>query len=238
MRSSQTTVFLLSILMMSIAHAMGLRSFVALPVEKGGAVGRMQLERNTDQDIERSTVNLAYGMRARHTLLFGLPYRLSPSGPDRLGDLSALYRYIAWQVDGPARTHRLGLLGGGIMPTENSRDGAIQGGAVATFYRQRYEWDLDLLYAAGLSDRPDAARYDVSWQYRLTPAEYPDWGIGAEWDLVAELGGRWRENQSTVHQITFGVQWISQRWVLEGGVIWDLNDPHHTSLLLSTRLHL
>jgi hypothetical protein len=34
------------------------------------------------------------------------------------------------------------------------------------------------------SGRPDGARYDVSWQYRMTPAEYPDWGLVSEWDVV------------------------------------------------------
>jgi len=49
-------------------------------------------------------------------------------------------------------------------------------------------------------------RYDISWQYRLTPAEFPEWGLSSEWDLVLELGGRYRQIQSTVHQATGGLQ--------------------------------
>lgn len=216
---------------------MGLRSFVALPLDKGGTTLRFQGERNSDRDVNRLIVNAAYGLSGKQTLLFGIPYRLSPGGGDRLGDLSALYRHIVWQVDGPARTSRLGILGGVVVPGDSDRDFALQGGAVATFFRSRHEWDLDVLYQIGLADRPDGARYDVSWQYRLTPTEHPDWGVGSEWHGVFELGGRYSEGHSMVHQATAGLQWIHQRWVLEGGVTQDLNGPRDTRFLVSMRIH-
>lgn len=216
---------------------MGLRSFVALPVDKGGTVLRFQGERNTDSDVNRLIASAAYGLTGKQTLLLALPYRLSPGGDNRLGDLSVLYRPIIWQVDAPASTSRLGLLAGIVVPGDSDRDFALQGGAVTTFYRGRYGWDLSFLYRAGLGDRLDQARYDVSWQYRLAPAEYPDWGIGAEWDGVLELGGRYREGDSMVHQATAGLQWIHQGWVLEGGVTRDLNGPKDTRLLVSVRIH-
>ena len=197
--------------------SMGLRSFVALPVEKGGQVLRIQLERNADRDVDTAIASVAYGLSGKQTLLLGLPYRVSPSGHDQLGDVSALYRHIIWQVDGPGRTSRLGLLAGAVIPTESGRDGAIQAGAVATFYRGRYEWDLDVLYQSGRADRPDAGRYDISWQYRLTPAAYPDWGLVPEWDVVMELGGRYSEGQSTVHQATGGL-------TLTGGSTHETSD--------------
>jgi len=223
-------------LIASTGWAMGLRSFVALPVDKGGTVLRFQGERNDDRDINRLISSMAYGLSGQQTLLLGVPYRASPGGNGRLGDFSALYRHIVWQVDRPARTSRLGLLGGVVVPGDSDRDFALQAGAVATFYRGRYAWDLDVLYQPGLSDRPDQARYDVSWQYRLTPAEYPDWGIGSQWDSVIELGGRYREGNSMVHQATAGLQWIHPRWVLEGGVTQDLNGPKDTRFLISFRV--
>jgi len=216
---------------------MGLRSFVALPVDKGGTVLRVQGERNNDRNVNRLIASAAYGLSGKHTLLFGLPYRISPGGGDRLGDLSVLYRPIVWQVDAPARTSRLGLLGGVVVPGDSDRDFALQGGAVATFYRGRYGWDVDVLYQAGLDDRPNQFRYDLSWQYRLTPAEYPEWGIGSEWDGVLELGGRYREGNSVVHQATAGLQWIRSGLVLEGGVTRDLNGPGDTRILISMRVH-
>jgi hypothetical protein len=220
------------------ARAMGLRSFVALPVEKGGEVVRLQIERNESADRNIAAASLAHGLSGTQTLLLAVPYRLSPGGRDRWGDLSALYRHIVWQVDGANRTSRLGLLGGAVVPTDGDRDLALQAGAVATFYRGRYEWDLDVLYLRGQGARPDAGRYDVSWQYRLTPAEYPDWGLVPEWNMVIELGGRYTQGESTTHQITGGVQWIHRRWVLEGGITQDLSGPRDRSALLSFRWHL
>lgn len=219
------------------AHAMGIRSFVALPLEEGGTVLRLQGEHNQDQDLSVMTTNLAYGVSARQTLFLGLPYRLSSGEGDRLGDVSVLYRYTAWQVDNVEGTSRLGLLGGAVVPTNNDRDPAVQAGAVATFFRHRYEWDLDALWIEGLGDRKDRARYDIAWQYRLTPAEYPEWGIGSEWDLDLELGGRWERGHDMVHQATVGLQSIHKRWIVEGAVVQDLNGPDDTRFILSTRFH-
>lgn len=219
------------------ASAMGLRSFVALPLEEGGIVLRAIAERNTDRDIDLLTTNLAYGISGKQTLFFQLPYRLSPGGADRTGDLGVLYRHITWQDDTDTGTSRLGLLGGAVLPTDSERDGQIQAGAVATFFRKRYEWDLDVLYRMGYDTARDSARYDISWQYRLSPANYPKWGIASEWDGVLELNGRWNEGNETIHQITAGLQWIHRRWVLEGGFYKDLNGPQTTSLLISTRIH-
>lgn len=228
---------LAALLAPGLVPAMGLRSFVALPLEKGGTVVRLFAERNTDQDVDTLTTELAYGVSGTQTLFFGLPYRLSPAGSDRSGDLSALYRHIVWQVDDDVGTSRLGLLSGAVLPMESGRDGQLQAGVVATFFRRRYEWDLDLLYQKGLDQALDSGRYDISWQYRLAPATYPEWGIGSEWDGVLELNGRWTEGNETIHQVTAGLQWIQRRWVLEGGVVKDLNGPEDTRFVLSTRIH-
>ncbi len=219
------------------AVAMGLRSFVALPLEKGGVVLRLFDQHNLSEDVNVLTTSLAYGIGRKQTLFFALPYRLSPSGSDRTGDLSVLYRHTVWQVDDTAGTSRLGLLGGGLVPTDSDRDGRLQVGAVATFYRRRHEWDMNVLWVQGLGNAPNAARYDISWQYRLTPASYPEWGVGSEWDGVLELNGRWVEGNTFVHQVTAGLQWIHLRWVLEGGIVQDLNGPQDTRLILSTRIH-
>lgn len=224
-------------LLPGLVSAMGLRSFVALPLEKGGTVVRFQATQNTDTDVDVLTTNLAYGISARQTLFFGLPYRLSPAGDDRNGNLSVLYRHTILQDDTSSGTRRLGLLGGVVLPTESDRDGHIQVGAVATFFHQRNEFDLDLLYRSGLDEARDTARYDASWQYRLSPATRSGWGIKPEWYSVLELNGRWLEDSDTRHQVTAGLQWIQRRWVLEGGVYRDLNGPKDTSLIFSTRIH-
>ncbi len=38
-------------------------------------------------------------------------------------------------------------------------------------------------------------------------------------------------------ELTLGLQWIHQTWVVEGGAIRDLNGPDETRYLLSVRLH-
>ena len=228
---------LLALLGPATAAAMGIRAFVALPLDAGGTVLRLFGERNTDQDLDVLTTNLAYGLGTRQALFLGLPYRLSSGSGDRTGDLSLLYRHIVWQQDRREGTSRLGLLGGAVAPTDRDRDARLQAGAVATFYRGRQELDLDALWVEGLDAAPDSARYDIAWQYRLSPAHYPDWGFTSEWDIDLELGGRWKQHDDWVHQATVGLQSVHRRWVLEGAVVRDLNGPQDTRLVLSTRFH-
>ncbi len=228
---------LLSALWHPLAHGMGLRSFVALPVEKGGLVLRVTAEHNADTDTNHLALSGAYGIDQRQTILLGAPYRLSSGEGSKMGDISALYRNLVVQSDTVEGTDRLGLLGGAIIPTDRDRDGALQAGTVFTHFRGKNEIDFDVLYQYGLKDRENAARYDLSWQHRISPTEYPEWGLPLEWYLVTELGGRWNARRSTIHQITLGFQRVAKRWVFEGGIIQDLNGPNHTRYLLSVRFH-
>ena len=216
---------------------MGLRSFVALPVDKGGAVVRLTYERVKSIDADTLTASAAYGIDEKRTLLVGIPYRLSPSGSNRYGDLSMLYRHIVWQKDSLSGTNRLGFLGGAIVPTNNNRDAAAQVGFVFTHFKNRNEIDVDVVFHAGFDNRPSSARYDLSWQHRIKPVEHPDWGIVPELNVVLELNGRWREGQNTSHQVIAGLQWIHPRWVIEGGVAKDYRHGNELNYLLSTRIH-
>lgn len=224
-------------LLITNAYAMGLRSFVALPVEKEGVVVRFSVEQTKEANTTTFITSGAYGISAKQTLLLGLPYRLSPSGNNPQGDVSVLYRHLVKQQDTLTGTRRLGLLGGAIIPTEKERDAAVQAGFVYTQYKGRNELDVDALYQSGISNRKDSGRYDVSWQYRLSPTERPDWGIASELNSVVELNGRWKEGNSTTHQVTLGLQWVHPKWVLEGGVAKDLNNAEELRYLLSTRFH-
>ena len=220
-----------------IASAMGLRSFVALPLEEDGVVLRAVAERNFDLDIDRLVTNLAYGLSHKQTLFFQIPYRLSPGGENRVGDPGILYRQITWQKDTDAGTSRFALLGGVVLPANSRRDGLIQTGIVATFFRKKHEWDLDFLYQSGVGTALDNARYDISWQYRISRSAASQWSIPSEWDGVLELNGRWREGNQIIHQLTAGLQWIHRRWVLEGGVYKRLSGSQAVSALISTRFH-
>lgn len=220
-----------------LAGAMGIRSFVALPVDRGGWVSRFQYLNNFDTDVSTFITNVAWGLSGKDTLLFALPYRLSPSGPNRLGDFSAIYRHTLWQQDTKNSTRRLALLAGGVLATDSQRDGALQLGLVTTVFQARHGFDFDLLYRKGLGSRADDGRYDISWQYRLSPVEYPEWGFATEWYSVIELNGRWRRGHAMDHQITVGAQWVHHNWVLEGGLVQTINNNKETQVLISTRFH-
>ena len=220
------------------AFAMPIRSFVALPLEQGGMIFRLQDLETLNSNKNVAIANFAYGITGKQTLLFGIPYRLSPSGRNRSGDLSVLYRYTAWQKDFKDGTYRLGLLGGGLIPTTNASDGSAQGGAVATFYKGRHELDFDALWAEGFGKSPNRTQYDVSYQFRLSPAQYPDSGLVSQWNAVFEYNGRWQQNQQLIHQTTMGLQWVHETWVLEGGIIQDINGLHNTQFIISTRIHV
>ncbi len=228
---------LLGLLLPPAAIAMGLRSFVALPVEKGGTVLRAAGEHNADTNANQLALSAAYGLDSRQTLFVGGPYRLSSGSGQRMGDISLLYRSIVRQVDIALGTDRLGVLGGMVLPTDGNRDAAVQAGAVVTHFRGRNEVDMDVLYQQGLGSRKNAGRYDLSWQYRLRPPEYPTWGIPIQWYVVTELGGRWLQHERTVHQLTLGLQRVARRWVFEGGVTQDVNGSHNTRYLFSVRFH-
>jgi hypothetical protein len=43
------------------------------------------------------------------------------------------------------------------------------------------------------------------------------------------------QGNSITHQVTLGAQLINQRWVLEGGVVKDLNNANDTNYIVSFR---
>jgi len=219
------------------AHAGGLRSLVALPLEPGGIVTRLQVVGSSNPDDVTVVGTVLYGLTTRQTLIFSVPYRELEFGDDGFGYVTGWYRGTVYQHDEPNATRRIAVIGGVRVPTDSNLDSQISAGIVATMYRHRSEWDIDLVWMQGLGRGGDNARYDVSWQYRLTPSEYPEWGIPTEWQSVVELGGRYAEGSEMVHQLTVGALWVHPSWVLEAGVIQDLNGPDVTSFLLGIRKH-
>lgn len=218
------------------AWAMGLRAFQVLPLEPGGTVVRGLVAHDRDSNINTLMAETAFGLSAKQTLFLGLPYRLSSGPGNRTGDLSVVYRYQLWSQDQPLGTRRIGLLGGAVLPTGGGREARVQAGAIATVFSGRHELDADFLWADRGGTAPAAGRYDLSWQYRLNGGG-SGWEPEVWWMGVTELGGRWAEGNNTTHQFTLGLQRITSRWVLEGGVVRDLNAPHDTNYLLSVRLH-
>lgn len=220
------------------AFALGIRTFVAVPVAEGDWVFRALNINNFDARSNQMAFSGVYGFTNKHTIFITQPIRIHPRGANRTGDLSLLYRYTAYQSDRENGTLRLGLLGGGLIATSSNSDGGIQAGTVLTYFHNRSQIDTDVLYKLGLGISPDTARYDISWQYRIYPAKYDDDGdLKYSWNTVLEYNGRWAQSSNLVHQLTAGLQWVSSQLILEAGVVQDLNALHHTSLITSIRLH-
>jgi len=213
----------------SPASAMGLRAFVALPLEQGGSVVRPLLEHDRDANTTQLTTEFAYGLSATQTLMFALPYRVSGGSGRRTGDLMAFYRHQLWSADTAAGTARWSLLGGAVV--DHDGHARPQLGTVATWFRDRHEIDADLVAVGRGNGNPASGRYDLSWQYRLNPGER------AWWMSVLELGGRWQVGGTTTQQFTVGLQRIDGPWVIEGGIVHDVNNRHDTSVLLGVRYH-
>ena len=239
MRSHRTLSWLVTLacLLGHAVHAGGLRSLVALPLEPGGIIARFQVVGSSRPDNLLVSGTLLYGLTTRQTLIINVPYRDLESGDDGFGYVTGLYRGIVYQHDEPNATRRIAVIAGVRVPTDSKLDAQISAGLVATTYKHRSEWDIDLVWMQGLRRGGNNARYDVSWQYRLTPSEYPEWGIPNEWQSVVELGGRYAEGSEMVHQLTVGALWVHPSWVLEAGVIQDLNGPDVRSFLLGIRKH-
>ncbi len=219
------------------ARAMGLRSFVALPVDKGGFVSRLLYQSSLDTDHSALVTNLAYGINSQQTLLLGVPFLDSPGRENRFGDLNLLIRQMLWQRDQPGASRRLALLAGVLVPTQPDDVSGLQAGLVFTEYAGRHEWDLDALFVMRTGDRPNSGRYDLSWQVRLSPSRYPAWGISSQLNAVLELNGNWVDGSEFLHQATVGLQWVHPRWVLEGGLFKDINGPGELGALFSVRMH-
>ncbi len=239
MRSHRARACLVALtcLVGNVAYAGGLRSLVALPLEPGGIIVRLQGIGSSSPDNISVAGTLLYGLTTRQTLILSVPYRDLETGDDGFGYVTGLYRRTVYQHDEPNATRRIAVIGGVRVPTDGDLDPQISAGLVTTIYKRRSEWDLDLVWMQGLGRSGNNARYDVSWQYRLTPAEYPEWGIPTEWQSVVELGGRYAEGSEMVHQLTVGALWVHPSWVLETGIIQDLNGPNATSFLLGIRKH-
>lgn len=217
---------------------MGLRSFVALPINKGGVVTRLVVDEVPETNNEQLTSNLAYGIDGRQTLFIAAPYRISSGKGDRLGDISLLYRNILWQDIESTNPTRIGLLLGGVAPTDSDRDLKASAGFVVTHVNDKHEIDVDALWQYGIDDAPNTLRYDLSWQYRIYPQEFPEWGLSSLVNTVFEFAGRGVEGDTVVQQITGGLQWVvTPRWVLEGGIIQDISGPDDTNYIVSARFH-
>ncbi len=217
------------------SFALGLRSMVAVPIAEGDFVFRMMNNSLNKPYMDALGFGLAYGLPNDGALFIGMPYRLTPAGPNRTGNVSALYRYIIKREDRKDGTFRVGLLGGGLIPSNNASDGGAQLGAVATYFKDRDQIDATLVGAAGFGKSRNTVRYDLSWQRRLAPLVFPEWGLPVSLQSVLEYNGRVMETSHLIHQVTAGLQMVTANVIIEGGVYKDLNKPSRTGVIVGFR---
>ena len=71
MKKNSFLGLLFFVLYSTLVYGMGLRSFVALPVEEDGAVLRFQNIYAKDTDVDNLVSSFAYGIDAKQTILLG-----------------------------------------------------------------------------------------------------------------------------------------------------------------------
>jgi hypothetical protein len=195
----------------TVAEAGPITSNTALPVHSGELILREQVvwirstgdqsPRGRDLNVFMVPSVLIYGIDARLMVMGVLPFlhkRMAVSTPEGritrettgFGDLLAVARYSAVQLDWPGETIRLAPIVGVKLPTGAQKEADALGrfpqpfqlgsgswdplaGVVFTWQRLRWELDAEALYQlrteANAFDAGDEARGDVSFQYRLLP---------------------------------------------------------------------
>ncbi len=247
--------------------AAGINTNVALPVREGGFVYRTQVRfisasddpSPMNRDIEAYVVPnvLVYGATSQTTLFGILPHIFKSverdSGGIRqedrtngFGDLTFLLRQTVYARDAVQRTSRLGLIGGLEIPvgsedfSSHSTDFVL--GGVYTLQTGRHEFDADLLYNVNTEARDldlgEELQYDLAYELRLFPWQWPERGTPSQLYAVIEANGRSIERArsngmelddtgGTVVFLSPGIQWVTQRIIYETSlqvpVIQNLN---------------
>ncbi len=239
-------------------RAAGINTNVALPVRQGGFVYRTQLRflsvsddpSPLNRDIEAYVVAnvLIYGATSRTTLFGILPYIFESverdSGGIReddrsngFGDLTFLLRQTVYARDAVQRTSRLGLIGGLEIPvgsedfSSHSTDFLL--GGVYTLQTGRHEFDSNLLYKVNTEARDldlgEELQYDLAYELRLFPWQWPERGTPSQLFAVIEVNGRSIERArsngierddtgGTIVFLSPGIQWVTQRVIYEASL--------------------
>ncbi len=247
--------------------AAGINTNVALPVREGGFVYRTQVRFMSasddpspmNRDIEAYVVPnvLVYGATSQTTLFGILPYIFKSVERDSgglreedrtngFGDLTFLLRQTVYARDAVQRTSRLGLIGGLEIPvgsedfSSHSTDFVL--GGVYTLQTGRHEIDVDLLYKVNTEARDldlgEELQYDLAYEVRLFPWQWPERGTPSQLYAVIEANGRSIERArsngmelddsgGTLVFLSPGIQWVTQRVIYEASlqvpVIQNLN---------------
>lgn len=188
---------------------------------------------------------------------------------DGLGDMRFFARYTAWQQDEPGRTFRIAPFMGIEVPTGKNDEKDNMGrlpqplqlgsgswdpflGIVLT--RQTLDWEFDASASYQMNTKAndfrfgDAARLDLSYQYRLWPRKLSSgvpgflYGVlesNLIWQDKNELSGSpVKDSGGTILYLTPGLQYVTRRFVIEAAVqlpvVQDLNGNSLENDFIST----
>jgi len=172
-------------LLAPVANAGGINTDLALAVGRGVVVSRTQFRyANLETEISRylASQTLAYGATSRLTLFASMAHLWNRPGPDGFTDLALFSRYKLWARDAKRRTLTFSGIAGFTLPTGaapfGGGDPALLAGVVATWYRDVWQIDLDLVYTLR-PDHDDLLRADLAIARSLRQAE--------RWQLVGVL---------------------------------------------------
>ncbi len=236
---------------------------VALTPRNGGSILRLQYTfrelsgtgaiANQHESSVRGT--FLHGITAGIALIMTVPYlnrqtdRIDPQSGriedahDGVGDFTFLLKHRFWQRDdGPGKTARWALLGGINIRsgdsdfTSDSYDPIV--GTVFSWRGGRSRFDADLVWQFNTGRgnfRHDFLRYDLAYTHRLFPDVFTS---TSTWVLsgVAELNGRYGTDGSHELFLAPGVQFSTERWILEASiqlpVVQELGDVPETDYRL------
>jgi len=240
--------FLFLIFVMGFAQelkAVPINSDVALTPAEGVSILRSQV-RFTNAESSSGKVRelnqlaippvLVYGLKKNIALFASLPVLVqeiteqTATGKDKtvrsgLADMTFLVKVRIVQKDELLKTTRIGLIGGVEMPTGKDRFSSDSFdpifGSVYTYQTDRGEWDADLIYkwntGSGVQSF-DTLRYDLAYQHRVWPVEYPEKGIPTLWNIVAEANGSYSTQGNHLVFLSPGIQCVTKRWILESSI--------------------
>lgn len=202
-------------------------------------VGDDPLTGQTSADEFIMLTQIAYGISRNVGIQFDVPmvYRDvsvgSAGGPDdqfRIADMTALVKWRVYQNDfGPTETMRFSLIGGLQIPgnsdfTMDASDGIDPIiGAVFSTVKGRHGFNADALwefYTGNDRDegKSDSLRYDASYLYRLSPAEYTAESTGA-WYAVAEINGYYDANGDHEVFLSPGIMYEDRAFTLDATIM-------------------
>jgi len=231
--------FILSVLVLAVTGsslAAPIHSDVALTPATGTTIVRTQLRYTeaSKSGMEKETLQIplvvAHGFTGRFAMIVKVPYvEVHGSTPSKSGiaDPALIGKIRFWQNDSTAMTDRATLLLGIETPWGESGFSSRSWDPILgiTFTRQGLissgrllELNATLTHKINTENGGvninDITRYDLAIGHQLWPSGTADRVLMG----LLELNGSFVATEGSVLYLSPGLEWISRRWILEGGL--------------------